>query len=194
MTPQLVRGDRRRTRITDLYVEGVPQFRIVEILKAEGMRASQSTVSRELVAVRREWRERRLVALDVHQEQELARIDRLERDAWERKQAAWKAWKASQDEQLIEEQTASRRPAPPGPKGAPAEVVEERAKQRRQKTPGDPRYLTVMNDADLVLSRLAERRCRILGLYAPQIRTFRGDEAMRRLAGLLQRDPKDLPE
>jgi predicted transcriptional regulator len=126
---------RRRQAVADLYVQGFSQMAI-----AERLGISQATVSADLKQIRREWRESAIRDFDHAQDRELAKIDRLEREAWE-------AWERSQRPQQS------------------AVLEGEGAQQPRRKTMrsqnGDPRYL------DLVHKCIAAR-CALLGLNAPQ--------------------------
>lgn len=134
---------RRRQAVADLYVQGHSQMAI-----AERLNISQSTISADLKQIRREWRESMIRDFDHAQDKELAKIDRLEREAWA-------AWERSQ-------------------KPVQSAVLEgENTQQPRRKTMrsqhGDPRYL------DLVHKCIAAR-CALLGLNAPQRLEHSGPE------------------
>lgn len=131
---QLVR-DRRR--IADLYLAGRTQIYI-----AEELDLSQSTISNDLQALQKEWRESALVDLDKAKAKELARIDRLER-------AYWREWeKSKKDKEVVIKK---------GVRGASGERNEATKREEGQR--GDPRYLSGVQWC-------IEQRCKILGIYA----------------------------
>jgi len=103
------------------------------------MELTQPTISQDLSCIRALWRESSIRDFDAARDQELRKLDLLEREAWA-------AWKRSQE---------------------PAEstkVVQDASGKRAQKTVehpvGDPRYL------EQVQKCIAARRA-ILGLDAP---------------------------
>lgn len=129
---------RDRRRISDLYLQGWIQ---VDIAAEVG--ASQSTVSNDLKAIQKEWLVSSLHDFDEAKARELARIDRVEREAWA-------AWERSQlDAETVTEEVAS-------------DSAKKRAK-RQTKTEGrdgDSAFLTRVGWC-------IEQRCKILGLYSP---------------------------
>lgn len=68
----------RHTKVANLYCEGRCQWQIAAFL---GL--SQSTVSRDLAAVRQERKEARIGVVETCLQEELAKIDHLEKIAWE---------------------------------------------------------------------------------------------------------------
>lgn len=68
----------RRHRVAELYLQGWPQHRI-----AAEVGVDQSTVSRDLKAIQKEWLASSLRNFDELRAQELAKIDRLEAQAQE---------------------------------------------------------------------------------------------------------------
>jgi hypothetical protein len=124
----------RRNRVADLYIQGRTQVAI-----GEQLGIPQPTVSTDLTAIRKLWRESSVRNFDEAKEMELQKLDRVEREAW----AAWER---------------SQKPA------QSATVEGDGAPRRSRKTivqkNGDPRYL------DTVLKCVAARRA-ILGLDAP---------------------------
>jgi hypothetical protein len=111
---------------------------LTQVAIAERLNVDQSTVSGDLRAVRREWRDSTLRDFDLAQAEELKKIDRVEREAY----AAWEQSK----------------------KPAQSAVVNGNIDSQSRKTiknrHGDPRML------DIVLKCIAARRT-ILGLDAP---------------------------
>lgn len=190
VSPEKFRREKRRTMIERLYLTGLPMYRIAEELKAKGVPASKATVSREIESCRREWRERRIANMDRHVEEELARLGRLEAEAWT-------AWEESKKERVTlentgEEETAGGAEVEPKDGKAPAPSRSRtrkkmRSKERREREVGEPRFLEIM-------VRVSQERSRILGNYAPKVRQIRSDEAMRQLAQLLSTgDEQELP-
>jgi hypothetical protein len=126
---------RRRQSVADLYVQGLSQMAI-----AERLNTSQATVSADLKQIRREWRESAIRDFDHAQDRELAKIDRLEREAW----AAWERSQKPQQSAVIEGEGAQQ----------------PRRKMMRSQN-GDPRYLELVH-------KCVAARCALLGLNAPQ--------------------------
>lgn len=75
----------RREQVARLYLEGRTQNEL-----AARFGVNQSTISRDLEAIRKQWQEQALRHFDQIKSRELARIDRLEREYWE----AWEESKA----------------------------------------------------------------------------------------------------
>lgn len=129
---------RDRRRVAELYLKGWLQADI-----AKELGRSQSTVGRDLVELRKQWLKSSLVDTDKAKAKELARIDNLEREAWD-------AWLRSQeDAETVTQRVYERN----------KKTVKEATKTSKGQT-GDPRYL------DRV-SWCVQQRCKILGLEAP---------------------------
>jgi hypothetical protein len=138
-TAQLVR-DRRR--IADLYLQGWIQADI-----ASEVNLSQATVSRDLSVLHTQWLRSSLIDFDQVKAQELAKIDRLEREYWD-------AWEQScLDAETITEKGKAAR-------GAQKPDQVEKIVQRRGQS-GDPRFLAGVQWC-------IEKRCKIFGLDAPE--------------------------
>ena len=75
---------KRREIVADLYLQGTPQAVI-----GHQVDASQSTISSDLKAIKRHWRDSAVRDFDTAREVELRKLDRIEREAWE-------AWRRSQ--------------------------------------------------------------------------------------------------
>ena len=87
----------RREKVAKLYLEGKTQNELAALFGV-----NQSTISRDLEAIRKQWQEQALLHFDEIKSHELARIDRLEReywDAWEesKKNAETVVQKAKED-------------------------------------------------------------------------------------------------
>ena len=129
-----VRIEQRRQQVADLYLRSWTQAAI-----ARELAVSQATVSADLKAIRREWRDSQIRDFDEAVAIELRTIGHLEREAWS-------GWERSQQ---------------------PAEstkVIQDGGGKKAEKTvrqqQGDPRYL------ELVHRTIAGRRA-LLGLDAP---------------------------
>lgn len=66
--------DKRRERVATLYLRGIPQWKISVELKVD-----QATVSRDIAAIRKQWRDSALYKFNQRMSEELAKIDNLER-------------------------------------------------------------------------------------------------------------------
>ena len=123
--------EKRRRQVVELYLQGIGQGAI-----AEQLGIAQSTVSDDLKAVRKLWRDSSIRDFDELRSIELEKIDLIEHEAW----AAWKR---------------SQKPA------QSAVVTGEGADQRSSKSMkyqvGDPRFLFLVNHC------IAQRRA-LLGL------------------------------
>lgn len=137
-------GDVHRTKhqieqdrqiIAELYLK---QWRQADIARELGI--SQATVSRDLLAIQKRWRESSIRDMDELKQQELAKIDALEREYW-------LAWEASKEDA----ETATQKQSERG---------KEVSLQKKGQT-GDPRYLAGVE-------RCMEMRAKILGIHAPE--------------------------
>jgi hypothetical protein len=131
---------RDRRRIADLYLKGWLQ---ADIATETGV--DQSTVSRDLKTLQDEWLAAARADFDAAKAQELAKVDRLEREYWD----AWgRSCKIAETETTESADDGS---------GAPARI---KAQIRKEGQVGDPRFLTGVQWC-------IERRCKILGIDAP---------------------------
>lgn len=121
----------RRYEAARLYLQGLTYL---EIGLKLGVNAS--TICRDLQAVRKEWLESSIRDFDELKAKELAKLDEIERQAWE----GW--WRSRQDREtrIVEDSPAGRK-----------------SKLRRSGQAGDPRFLTIMLTC-------ARQRQEILGL------------------------------
>src|SRR5262245_52957639 len=76
----------RRRRVAAAYLRGTPQY---EIARQEGLDKSQ--ISRDLAAVRQEWKLAAIRDFDEHKAEQLAKIDAVE-------ETAWQAWDRSRSD------------------------------------------------------------------------------------------------
>lgn len=125
---------RRRRLVSDLYIQGHSQLAI-----AEQLGISQPTVSTDLKAIQKQWRDAAVRDFDGQRERELRKLDALELEAW-------KAWQRSQ------------KPS------QEAVITSDGTTQKTQKKVaeqfGDPRFLEQISKC------IASRRA-LLGLDAP---------------------------
>jgi len=127
---------RDRLKISDLYLQGKIQAEIADVLEL-----SQATVSRDIAFLQDEWRQSALVNIDDKKAEELAKVDRLEREYW-------RAYERScEDAETVQQK------------------VKEDGKKEATKTAkgqsGDPRFLTGVQWC-------INKRCEIIGIDAPQ--------------------------
>jgi len=129
---------RDRRKIADLYLKGWLQADI-----AEELGISDSTVSRDLAAMRKAWLKSALMDFNEAKARELAEIDHLERVAW----AEWLESKEAKESTVQKTSTSNRN------KRVEAQI-------RKETRLGDPRYLGI-------IQWCIDRRCKILGVDAP---------------------------
>lgn len=119
-----------------------------EIARSFGL--SQAQISKDLAAVRAAWLRSAIRDFDAAKAQEIAKIDEVERAAW----AGWE--RSTQDKEVvIREAGADQKP--------------KKATLRKEGQSGNPAFLQT------ILSCI-ERRCKILGLDAPQRFTINWDD------------------
>jgi hypothetical protein len=141
---------RDRRKIADLYLQGETQVDIGEELSL-----SQATISRDLKALQKEWLESTLIDFDKAKAEQLAKVDRLEREYWT-------AWEHScEDAETATHKVKGKIEKRQDEDGKfiaeqPAEVAKTSKGQA-----GDPRFLAG-------IQWCIERRCKILGLNAPE--------------------------
>ena len=140
---------RDRRRIADLYLQGWLQCQI-----AEEVNLSPATVSRDIAALQAGWLDSALIDFNEAKSQELAKIDRLEREYW----AAWE--RSCEDAETVTEKARAS-------KGSDRPDSVEKTKQAKGQA-GDPRFLSGVQWC-------IERRCKILGIDAPNKIGFEND-------------------
>lgn len=131
---------RDRRRISDLYLQGWIQAAIAEVVGVD-----QTTVSRDLKALQEEWQAASIRNIDAAKAQELAKVDRLEREYWD----AWERSKKNAETETTERIEDDK-----------AGTARLKAQVRKEGQVGDPRFL---NGVQWCI----ERRCKILGIDAP---------------------------
>lgn len=141
----------RRTEVARRYLQGEMQE---EIARAFGV--TQGQISHDLKAIRAAWLASAVRDFDAAKAEELARIDEVER-------AAWEGWKRSQEEKQVATQEKSEDPLVyTDARGEPQikQKTRQRISLRKEGQAGSPAFLQV-------ILTCIERRCKILGLDAP---------------------------
>lgn len=126
----------RQAKAAEMYVMGQTQAAI-----ARELGVSRPTITVDLQAIRKQWRESAIRDFDVLKDVELAKLEKTEREAWD-------AWIRSQANAVKVKTTQE--------KGGDFDKVESWSEQQV----GDPRFLAVVQTC-------IQKRCAILGLDAP---------------------------
>ena len=139
--------ERDRRDVADLYLQGWTQARISEHLNNNGDERdyyfTRSMVGYDLRALQKAWQKSALVNIDKAKAQELAKVDRLEREYWN-------AWERSCAPAITTRQ-----------EGTAVKDGIERIISTSVARNGDPRFLQGVQWC-------IERRCKILGIDAPE--------------------------
>jgi hypothetical protein len=143
-TPDQIRSD--RAEIAHLYLQRRTQAEI-----AEKLGLSRQQIGYDLNAIREEWLQSSVMDFNGRKAEELARLDRLEREYWN-------AWIESKKETQVSttEQTTG------GDNGDRLRAV-----VRKEQQTGNPQYLAGVQSC-------IEQRCKILGLNAPTVTQLTG--------------------
>lgn len=134
----------RQAKIAKMYLEGKTQIEIAIILKC-----AVGTVNRDLKILEKRWLESALSDTDKRKAEEIAKINRLEAQAWD---------SFFESRKVIEKGEGRRKKPPQKSGGKPSESTSHFSKQTI--SAGDPRFLSI-------ISECIERRCRIIGIDAP---------------------------
>lgn len=147
----------------ELYLQGYSHQAIANRLnEGRPYELTRRQISYDIEEVRKRWIEGQREKYDAYVNQELARIDIFEREAWE----AWRASGGKISEETIIEQLRSI-----GEDKSPELIVTE-IKRHIKDSVGDPRFL------EAVFKAQQERR-KILGIYAPAKLGIKIDEEKR---------------
>ena len=129
----------RRRQVADLYLNGATQWEI-----AGRLQCSQGTVCNDLAAIREQWLGSSLRDFDAKKAEELARLDAVER-------AAWQVWERSfEDARTSYQRTEEALQSPPKATKGRSEAKEDQARlvvvrrivaETRKGQAGDPRFL-----------------------------------------------------
>lgn len=136
--------EKRREGVANLYLQGKSQRFI-----AEKLQTSLGTVNRDLTTLRNRWKQNAAADMDEAIARELAKLDRLEEQAWE----------SFVESKKTVEKGQGKRKTPPAKRGQKAKESEN-SFVKQIETAGDPRFLNIVENC-------IERRCKILGIDAP---------------------------
>jgi multidrug efflux pump subunit AcrA (membrane-fusion protein) len=123
----------------ELYLRGKTQQEI-----ADELDVSREQIKYDLKAIQQRWQETTTFNLDEAKAKELSKVDNLERTYWE----AWERTLGERTKSRVERQGAG-------------ETTRDKSSIERESLLGDPRFLQGVQWC-------IERRCDILGLYAPK--------------------------
>lgn len=146
--------EQRRVVITQRYLKGDYQADI-----ARDLGVTQQQISKDLKAIRAAWLVSAVRDFDALKAQELARIDGVEREAWQAWERSRLDKEVSVTEQVEGEGSITVTKFPDGKEITTRKKL--KARITREGQAGVPAYLTV-------ILACIERRCKILGLDAPQ--------------------------
>jgi hypothetical protein len=129
----------RRSKVASLLVRG--EMNHYEITRKLGMEESQrSTISRDIQAIKAEWRLAAVRNFDDAVGRELAKLDSLEAEMW----AAWERSKTPREVTRTRHRTGGK-------------TAGDEAERRKEHRDGNPQF------AQMILSCI-DRRCKLLGL------------------------------
>ena len=128
---------KRRAIVAELFLKGYYQSEI-----ANHVNVTQQQISSDLKAIRKEWKDSAIRDYDDALDQELARINRRETEAWE-------AWDRSKNQ--TKQRTIKGRSIGEGD----TNIIEK--SERTEDKIGDPRYLNIVEAC-------SRQRCELLGL------------------------------
>jgi hypothetical protein len=135
----------RQNTVASMYLQRKSQMEIARVVGID-----RGTVARDLIAIRRRWQDSALQAISQRQEEELARIDRLETVAWQQFE------RSCQDAEVHKARLVHGRVSKDGDPLPDLATTEKVARGQA----GDPRFL----------ERIAwciQKRCEILGILTP---------------------------
>lgn len=133
--------------IAQWYLQQKTQYEICELIaERRDYTLSQGQISGDLAAIRKDWLESSLQDFDARRAEELARIDKIEEQAWE-------AWHRS----CLNAETKTVKRS----KNEKGNLVIEYDSSTISGQAGDPRFLST-------IQHCVERRARLLGLDAPK--------------------------
>lgn len=137
--------DERYKQVAHMYLIGKTQREIAAVVGV-----SQIQVSRDLKAIHEMWRREAIIDMHGVKMKELARIDALEREAWD-------AWIESKNGTKRNKKTAMRK------KGRDkSDNFFEQDEDEVLSSPGDPKFLDIV-------SKCIKQRVDILGIKAPEV-------------------------
>lgn len=125
----------RKNEIASLYLQGVDMCQI-----ARKYAISTTQVWKDIEAIKKDWKKSQIISFNERQLKELAKLDELEREAWNSFQ--------------LSKKTIFKKSKTTGAKGIEIKETEE-------DSTGDPRYLEIV-------SKCIKDRCLILGLISKE--------------------------
>jgi len=143
----------RRTEVAKLYLQGLYQSEIANIFDV-----TQAQISKDLAIIRQEWLTSRAQDYDEKIAEELAKIDAVEAEYWQ-------AWMKSKEIRTLK-RTKSKGTRESQEVGIIETEYEEVTNEHGGV--GDPRFLDG-------IQKCIERRCKLLGLDAPQKHEVKGE-------------------
>lgn len=143
--PKLSRDERRKRilEVSELYLAGKPQHEI-----AQKLGCTQQQVSYDLKLMRRYWLQSSIANFDTRKNEELAKINMVERECWE----SWEKSKQKSVKMVKEKRPIINKEG--------MLESEEKTTTTIEDTAGDPRWM------QLIL-QCSERRVKLLGLDEP---------------------------
>lgn len=152
-----VRMETRRKSAVDLYLQGKPMWEIAQILGC-----TAATISTDIAAMQAKWKEQAIRSIDEKKNEELAKINRIEEQAWEGwerscRDAETKTTKIEKMPPRVptKKDGVSAKP-PKGFKLKPVIVKEEHTSQAKGQS-GDTRFLDTV-------AWCVETRMKVLGI------------------------------
>jgi hypothetical protein len=146
-----------------MYLRGETQAEIARFLSetyySDQKPLTQQQISYDIQKLHKLWVRAQLINIDEAKARELARIDRVEREAW----AAWERSKL--EAQTVTVKTRGTRGGQP---------TAERTDKSEGQT-GDPSYLRIVQQC-------IEQRCKILGLCSSTLDVTSGGKALNRIS------------
>jgi len=146
---------RDRVKIAELYIKGVYQSII-----AEDLGLDQSQISYDLKQIQKEWVKNTTLNLDDYKGKELAKIDQVERMAWEGYDRSLRELKSK----IIKSKDIAK-DAKTGK--ISADNTDQTIKTENRN--GDPRFLEI-------IMKCIDRRCKLMGLDEPQKHEIAGKD------------------
>lgn len=126
-----VEVEERRAKVARLFLQGMPQFKIVEALGME-RGTGDTTVSTDIKHIREEWKKGALRDFDAAKEEQLQKLKYLESELWD-------AWHTSKGEHTSTSVTARKvRAAKMGSENADATMIDDSQTTSVAKAKRDP--------------------------------------------------------
>lgn len=143
----------------------------IQVDIAHDLGLSQQQISYDIKALQRRWLDSAVSNIDEAKARELAKVDNLELEYWQ-------AWKRSQEDAETVKQKGTPVNTPDGESKIKTADIEKTTKGQA----GDPRFLQGVQWC-------IERRCKILGVDAPDKKDFTSDGSPITLSVVYQNKP-----